>query len=149
MKSIRKIIVSLGFCLAAVLTVRYVHSSELWQRAVILTVGLQWWPNVEVAGAAGLFAEGFFTALLAATFTTLLSSSAKLPPVIAAAVLSVAVFVGINDIPLFTEIDTVSAAFLTGYVRLALVFFLSGWLVAALAMGRIRKRESASEKGPE
>ncbi len=100
----------------------------------MFTVGLQWWPSVEAANTAGLIVEGLLTALLGGAFTTLLTLLTRLPAVAAAAILSAAVFLGINDIALFSELDSVSAAFLAGYVKLTLVFFLSGWLLAAIIL---------------
>jgi hypothetical protein len=89
---------------------------------------------VEAANAASLIVEGLLTALLGGAFTTLLALSTRLPAVAAAAILSAAVFMGTNDITLFGELDDVSATFLAGYVKLTLVFFLSGWLFAAIVL---------------
>lgn len=109
----------------------------------MFTEGLQWWPTVEAANTASLVVEGLLTAILGGTFTTLLSLSTRLPAVIAAAILSAAVFICINDIPLFGEIDDVSAIFLAGYVKLTLVFFLTGWLFARIALRLVgKKRET-------
>jgi hypothetical protein len=130
----KRVIVVLVICLAAAMAVRFAHSSAAWQHVLMFTAGLQWWPSVEAANTASLIVEGLLTALLGGAFTTLLALSTRLPTVAAAAILSAAVFMGINDIPLFGELDNVSAAFLAGYVKLTLAFFLSGWLIAAIVL---------------
>ena len=144
----KKIIVLLVVCLAAAMTVRFAHNSWAWHRVLMFASGLQWWPSMKAANTAALIAEGLLTAIVAGAFTTLLAWSARLSAATAAALLSAAVFMGINDVSLVGELDDVSKAVLAGYLKLTAVFFLSGWLLATIATKLLRRKRPSRTTFP-
>jgi hypothetical protein len=138
MSKLTRIIAVLAVGVAAAATVRYAFGSAAWQHVRHFIFGLPW-PTLEIAGFLGVVADACLAAFLGGAYTTLLVVWTRISATSSAAVLSVAVFVagepGVFHSTLRGELDSL----VEGHIKLTVVFFFAGWLIATLAQ-RIARR---------
>jgi hypothetical protein len=100
------------------------------------------WPFIEAKRIASHVFEALLAVLLGGAYSTLLVLSTRLRAVTAAAILSVAVFIGA-----YPGLLLIDADFLAGLVKFTALFFVGGWLIAALGLrirGKITKERAVA-----
>jgi hypothetical protein len=137
MNRVAKFTVVILVCWAAALTVGYGVYSGAWQH-------VRWgihrlpWPSLEVANFFMGAADVLMVAIVSGAFTLALAMWARLPAVLAATALSVAVFFSMPEVwP--DVLNGYMDAFDVGHAVLTVEFFLGGWLIASLVL-RFRRR---------
>lgn len=129
--------------LAAAATVHFAFGSVAIHRARYFVAMLSVWPSTESANLmTKIFADGLLTALISGTHTTILVLWLRMSAVSAAAFLSATVFVVASPWAFFLAINGEIDTFVEGHITLAVVFFLTGWLIASFVSNFVQRQRN-------
>lgn len=147
-RRIMKSIVILLFCFTAAFSVRYAFNSETWMHIQMLQLRMSW-SSIEEAAFYGQVLDGALAAFFGGVFSTLLSLATRLSALASAAILSTAVFVGAKFGLLLSVIYGGDADFLLGHIKVTSTFFVFGWLIAAIVLFFMRRRNASKAKSED